>query len=92
MRRRSSTSATSASISLRINIAGYFLMARAAVPDLGRGSSIINTGSVTDLEGSGELLDCSATKGTIHAFAKSRASAGTRHPRERRGQARCGHR
>ncbi|MNV61343.1 short chain dehydrogenase [compost metagenome] len=92
MRRRSRKSATSASISLRINIAGYFLMARAAAPDLGGGSLIINTGSVTDLEGSGELLGCLATKGTIHAFAKSRASAGTRHPRERRGQARCGHR
>ncbi|QFZ81374.1 SDR family oxidoreductase [Variovorax paradoxus] len=61
-------------LTLRTNIAGYFLMARAAVPHLGRGSSIINTGSVTGLEGSAQLLDYSATKGAIHAFTKSLAS------------------
>ena len=38
-----------------------------------RGSTIINTGSITGLEGSGQLLDYSATKGAIHAFTKSRA-------------------
>ena len=38
-----------------------------------KGSAIINTGSVTGLEGSKELLDYSATKGAIHAFTKSLA-------------------
>src|SRR5581483_9820043 len=37
------------------------------------GSAIINTGSITGLEGSGGLLDYSATKGAIHAFTKSLA-------------------
>lgn len=55
------------------NIYGYFRMARAALPHLGPGSAIINTGSITGLEGSAELLDYSATKGAIHAFTKSLA-------------------
>ena len=38
-----------------------------------RGSAIINTGSITGLEGSKALLDYSATKGAIHAFTKSLA-------------------
>ena len=61
-------------LTLRTNVYGYFQMARAAVPHLGKGSSIINTGSVTGLEGSAQLLDYSTTKGAIHAFTKSLAS------------------
>ena len=57
----------------RTNIFGDFYMARAALPHLGEGSSIINTGSVTGLEGSKNLLDYSSTKGAIHAFTKSLA-------------------
>jgi NAD(P)-dependent dehydrogenase (short-subunit alcohol dehydrogenase family) len=57
----------------RTNIFAYFYMARAAVPHLKPGSSIINTGSITGLEGSEQLLDYSATKGAIHAFTKSLA-------------------
>ena len=57
----------------RTNIFGYFHMARAALPHLKEGSSIINTGSVTGLKGSARLLDYSATKGAIHAFTKSLA-------------------
>jgi NAD(P)-dependent dehydrogenase (short-subunit alcohol dehydrogenase family) len=49
-------------------------MARAAVPHLRRGGSIINSGSVTGLEGSPQLLDYATTKGAIHAFTKSLAS------------------
>jgi NAD(P)-dependent dehydrogenase (short-subunit alcohol dehydrogenase family) len=58
---------------LRTNVHGYFHMAKAALPHLKNGSSIINTGSVTGLEGSGSLLDYSATKGAIHAFTKALA-------------------
>ncbi|MBA4327379.1 MAG: short-chain dehydrogenase [Polaromonas sp.] len=58
----------------RTNIFGYFHMARAAVPHLRSGACIINTGSVTGLEGSAHLLDYAATKGAIHAFTKSLAS------------------
>lgn len=59
---------------LGTNVAGYFNMARAALPHLGNGSSIINTGSETALFGSGGLLDYAATKGAIHAFTLSLAA------------------
>jgi NAD(P)-dependent dehydrogenase (short-subunit alcohol dehydrogenase family) len=58
---------------LQTNIGGYFHMARAALPHMTRGGSIINTGSETALFGSKHLLDYSATKGAIHAFTKSLA-------------------
>jgi NAD(P)-dependent dehydrogenase (short-subunit alcohol dehydrogenase family) len=54
-------------------VLGYFHMAKAALPHLKPGRCIINTGSVTGLEGSAHLLDYSATKGAIHAFTKSLA-------------------
>jgi NAD(P)-dependent dehydrogenase (short-subunit alcohol dehydrogenase family) len=57
----------------RTNIYGYFYMAKAALPHLKPGASIVNCGSITGLEGSKELLDYSATKGAIHAFTKSLA-------------------
>lgn len=59
---------------LQTNIYGYFHMARAAIPQMRSGSAIINTGSVTGLRGSGQLLDYSATKGAIHAFTRSLAA------------------
>lgn len=61
-------------LTLRTNVFGYFQMVRAAVPYLQSGSSIINTGSITGLEGNAQLLDYSTTKGAIHAFTKSLAS------------------
>ncbi|MDB5965155.1 MAG: short-chain dehydrogenase/reductase [Polaromonas sp.] len=61
-------------MTLRTNIYGYFHMAKAALPHLKKGACIINTGSITGLEGSAKLLDYSATKGAIHAFTKSLAS------------------
>jgi NAD(P)-dependent dehydrogenase (short-subunit alcohol dehydrogenase family) len=57
----------------RTNIFGYFYMARFAIPRMKPGASIINTGSVTGLEGNKTLLDYSSTKGAIHAFTKSLA-------------------
>ncbi len=46
----------------------------AALPYLKSGSAIINTGSITGLEGNKTLIDYAATKGAIHAFTKSLAS------------------
>ena len=57
----------------KTNIFGYFYMARAALPHMKKGSAIINTGSITGLDGSKKLLDYSATKGAIHAWTKSLA-------------------
>jgi NAD(P)-dependent dehydrogenase (short-subunit alcohol dehydrogenase family) len=57
----------------KTNIYGYFYMAKAALGHMDEGACIINTGSITGLEGSKELLDYSATKGAIHAFTKSLA-------------------
>lgn len=57
----------------RTNIYGYFHMAKAALPFLREGASIINTGSIVGLEGSKHLIDYSSTKGAIHAFTKALA-------------------
>lgn len=59
---------------MKTNLYGYFHMVKAAIPHLKAGASIINTGSVTGLFGSGQLLDYSTTKGGIHAFTRSLAS------------------
>ena len=59
---------------LQTNIAGYFHMARAVLPHMRPGASIVNNGSETGLFGSPHLLDYSATKGAIHAFTRSLAS------------------
>lgn len=59
----------------KTNIYGYFRMAKAALPHLKPGGAIVNTGSITGLEGSKNLLDYSATKGAIHAFTKSLAQS-----------------
>jgi NAD(P)-dependent dehydrogenase (short-subunit alcohol dehydrogenase family) len=56
---------------LKTNLYGYFLMAKAAIPQMPPGSAIVMTGSVTGLEGEKHLLDYSMTKGGIHAFARS---------------------
>lgn len=58
---------------LQTNVLGYFHMARSSLPHLKEGAAIVNTGSVTGLEGSAHLLDYAATKGAIHAFTKSLA-------------------
>jgi NAD(P)-dependent dehydrogenase (short-subunit alcohol dehydrogenase family) len=62
-------------LTFRTNVFGYFHMAKAVLPHMKKGASIINTGSVTGLEGSPNLLDYSATKGAIHAFTKALAAS-----------------
>jgi NAD(P)-dependent dehydrogenase (short-subunit alcohol dehydrogenase family) len=62
-------------LTLRTNLYGYFYMAKAAIPEMKRGSSILMTGSVTGIEGSKHLLDYAMTKGGIHAFARSLAAS-----------------
>lgn len=57
----------------RTNIFGYFYMAKAALKHMKKGCAIVNTGSITGLQGSKQLLDYSSTKGAIHAFTKSLA-------------------
>lgn len=56
---------------LKTNLYGFFHMAQEAVPHMKPGSAIINTGSVTGIEGSKALVDYSMTKGGIHAFTRA---------------------
>ena len=56
-----------------VNIDSYFHVTKAAVPHLGRDSSIINTGSVNGLRGNKSLIDYSATKGAVTALTYSLA-------------------
>ncbi|RWJ04898.1 MAG: SDR family oxidoreductase [Mesorhizobium sp.] len=59
---------------LKTNLYGYFYMAQAAVTHMEPGSAIINTGSVTGIKGSKQLLDYSMTKGGTHAFTRALAA------------------
>jgi NAD(P)-dependent dehydrogenase (short-subunit alcohol dehydrogenase family) len=59
---------------LKTNLYGYFFMARAAVDEMEHGAAIINTGSITGIDGSKELIDYSMTKGGIHAFTRALAA------------------
>lgn len=55
----------------RTNIFAQFFMTKAALPHLKRGSTIVNTASVTAYKGSPQLLDYSSTKGAIVSFTRS---------------------
>ena len=59
----------------RTNIFSYIWMAQFALQHMGEGGVIINTGSVTALEGHPGLIDYAASKGAIHVFTKSLAQA-----------------
>jgi NAD(P)-dependent dehydrogenase (short-subunit alcohol dehydrogenase family) len=61
-------------LTLKTNLYGCFFMAREAVKHMRHGAAIINTGSVTGIRGSEELIDYAMTKGGIHAFTRSLAS------------------
>jgi NAD(P)-dependent dehydrogenase (short-subunit alcohol dehydrogenase family) len=55
------------------NIFSMFFMTQATLPHLGKGSTIINTASVTAYKGKKQLLDYSSTKGAIVSFSRSLA-------------------
>lgn len=61
-------------LTMRVNVYAYLRLARAAVPHMKPGSSIIATGSVVGLSGSDRMSDYGATKGAIHAITKCLAS------------------
>lgn len=61
-------------LTLKTNLYGYFYMVREAVKHMKTGAAIINTGSITGIDGSKELLDYSMTKGGIHAFTRALAA------------------
>ncbi|RPE13479.1 glucose 1-dehydrogenase [Chitinophaga lutea] len=57
-----------------VNIFAHFYMVRHALPHMRKGSSIINTTSVTAYRGSAHLVDYAATKGAIVGFTRSLSS------------------
>jgi len=61
--------------SFRTNILAPIWLTQAALDHLESGSVILNTGSITAMEGSPSLIDYSATKGALHVFTKSLARA-----------------
>jgi NAD(P)-dependent dehydrogenase (short-subunit alcohol dehydrogenase family) len=59
----------------RTNVFAMFFLAKAALPHLPAGGTIVNTTSVTAYRGSPHLIDYAATKGAIVAFTRSLAKA-----------------
>jgi NAD(P)-dependent dehydrogenase (short-subunit alcohol dehydrogenase family) len=56
------------------NVFPYFWITREALPYMKKGSTIINTSSVTAYRGSGKLIDYASTKGAIVSFTRSLAA------------------
>ncbi|MBD0381030.1 SDR family oxidoreductase [Paenibacillus sedimenti] len=57
----------------RTNFFSFLYFAKAVVPHLRPGSTIINTSSVTSIAGFEQLIDYSATKGAVGTFTRSLA-------------------
>jgi len=57
-----------------VNIFAMFWITKAVIPNMPKGSCIINTTSVTAYRGSSSLLDYSSTKGAIVSFTRSLSS------------------
>lgn len=57
----------------RSNILAYIYVTQAALAHMPDGGSIVNTGSVTGLDGHAMLIDYAATKAAIHNLTKSLA-------------------
>lgn len=55
----------------KTNIFSFFYMAKAVIPHMQAGSSIINSSSITAYKGSANLVDYSSTKGAITSFTRS---------------------
>jgi NAD(P)-dependent dehydrogenase (short-subunit alcohol dehydrogenase family) len=55
----------------RTNIFSMFYLTQAALPHMKKGSTIVNTASVTAYKGHPTLLDYSSTKGAIVSFTRS---------------------
>lgn len=58
----------------KTNVISFFRVTRTALKHMPDGSAIINTGSVTGLEGHPTLIDYAASKGAVHVFTKSLAT------------------
>lgn len=59
---------------IRTNVYAFLRLARAAVPRMKPGASIISTGSVVGLHGAERLSDYGATKGAIHSITRCLAA------------------